>query len=89
VILSFVPEDGVTYTVAALLQVESPGQEGDQSASFDSTAQLTRVFVPGGTSFASAAGASYDVVVPEPGAALLLAIGAGALALVRRGVRPS
>lgn len=85
VTFSFVPTAGDTWIVQALLLVQSQSElDHDVVADFDSTAELVRVVVPEGVSFSSAAGASYDVVVPEPGAAVLIALGALATAFARR-----
>lgn len=83
---SFVPEPGATYVVQARLDVDSTGlyTGGATDAGFGSTAALVRVVVPEGVSFASAAGASYPVEVPEPSAALLVVVALGSLSTLRR-----
>jgi hypothetical protein len=79
--LSFVPVPGRTYLVGARLVLETHGQESDEAADFESTAAVTRVLLPAGVSLTSTG--AYTLAVPEPGAALLLAAAAGALALAR------
>jgi hypothetical protein len=87
--LSFVPVPGRTYLVAARLAVEAGGEHDQESADFESTARVTRVVLPGGVSFATAAGASWNSVVAEPAGPALLLLAAGALLTRRRrGSRP-
>lgn len=89
VTLGFVPVAGRTYTVAARLAVATGGDEDAQYADFGSTAELTRIVLPTGVTFTSAAGASWNTVVPEPAATALVAFGLAGLAAARRsGVRP-
>jgi hypothetical protein len=86
VTISFVPEPGATYVVQARLDVRSVGRYtgGHSHAGFDSTAEIVRVVVPEGTSFTSAAGADWNVQVPEPAVALLVMLGLGVLVSRRR-----
>lgn len=79
--LSFVPVPGRTYRIGARLAVAAEGEESHEGANFESTAAVTRVLLPAGVSFTSTG--TYTLAVPEPGAALLLAAAAGALALAR------
>jgi hypothetical protein len=79
--LRFVPVPLRTYLVAAALVLGANGGEAATRADFSSTAAVTRVVVPPGVTF-SATGV-YEVAVPEPGAALLVAAAAVALALAR------
>jgi hypothetical protein len=74
--LRFVPVPLRTYLVVAALRLDA-GYGG--KADFSSTAAVTRVVVPAGVTFSSTG--VYEVAVPEPGAALLLAAAAGALVL--------
>lgn len=85
-VLSFVPVAGRTYYLGARLAVTAGADgQGDSFADFDGTARLTRVLVPEGVSFTAASGVPYVVVVvPEPGTALLLALGAAALGFAAR-----
>jgi hypothetical protein len=83
--LRFVPVPGRMYRIGARLATETDGEADDEGANFESTASVTRVVVPAGLSFTSAAGASWNVVVPEPTTGALLGLaGAAALGLVRR-----
>jgi hypothetical protein len=80
--LTFVPVAGRTYTIAAALTAQTG--DGDSSVDFDSSGEVTRIVLPPGVSLGSAAGASWNTVVPEPGLASLLTAGGLALAWVRR-----
>lgn len=82
--LRFVPQPGQTYLVAARLAASTSGQLDGESADFESTARVTRVVLPEGITFTSAAGASWNAVVPEPSSILLGAASALALAARRR-----
>jgi hypothetical protein len=83
--LRFAPVAGRTYTVAGSLFVEVSGAPGQAWSDFGSTGELTRVVLPGGITFNSAAGASYNLAVPEPTGTALLATALTAFAIrVRR-----
>jgi MYXO-CTERM domain-containing protein len=82
VTLEFVPVAGRTYIAAARLLVATG--EGDSSVDFGSTGEITRIVLPADVSLSSAAGASWNTVVPEPSLAALLAVGVLALARRRR-----
>lgn len=84
-LVTFIPQSLHTYQIGARLSMRGGGEEYfDVFADFGSTARLTRVVVPAGVSFDSAADASYDVQVPEPGLSHLIGVGGAALALARR-----
>lgn len=86
VTLRFAPVAGRTYTVVGFLTAEVSGAPGQAWSDFGSTGELTRVVLPGGITFNSAAGASYNLAVPEPTAAssLVTALAALAVAGLRR-----
>lgn len=85
IVVQFIPIPGHTYIVAArMLAVAGGGGPGGQVADFESTSELIRVVVPEGVSFTSAAGAQWNVVVPEVGAAWLVGLAAVAVAGARR-----
>jgi hypothetical protein len=82
--LRFVPVPGRLYRIGARLVTETDGEADDEGANFESTASVTRVVLPAGLSFTSAAGASWNTVVPEPGSAALLALAGAVFARSRR-----
>ena len=83
VVMQFIPVPGRTYTVAARLVAGASSDLDSSIADFESTGELVRVVVPDGVSFSSAAGAQWNVEVPEPSAAALL----GLALLLRMGLR--
>jgi len=84
-VLSFVPVSGRMYLVGARLRVGAGDPGGDSFADFGGTAELTRVILPEGVSFTSDVDVAWPVeVVPEPGTAVLLALGTAALGFAGR-----
>jgi len=83
VTIQFVPTAGHTYIVGSRLFTQTHGEEHNESADFDSTAELTRVIVPDGVTFTPSSGFAWNVEVPEPAAGVLLAFGAAATGAAR------